>query len=75
MDEEFSSSPHVYSIIVLQAYVQGAGYYGHVAIVTGINGNTVTTSTMNWYTNGGGYGIVSTATFTVGSGVSFIWKS
>lgn len=70
-----SSSPHVYSIIVLQAYVQGAGYYGHVAIVTGINGNTVTTSTMNWYTNGGGYGIVSTATFTVGSGVSFIWKS
>lgn len=70
-----SSSPHVPSIIVLQPGVQGAGGYGHVAVVTAINGNgSVTTSTMNWYAGGGGWDRVSTWVFNPGPGVSFVWK-
>jgi surface antigen len=68
-----SSTPKVPSIIVLQPGVQGASDYGHVAVVTGISGNVVHTSNMNWYTNGGGFDIVSEADFVVGPGVSFIW--
>ncbi len=68
-----SSTPHVYSIIVLQPYVQGAGYYGHVAVVTQINSDgSVVTSTMNWYSNGG-WDYVSTVVFRPGPGVSFVW--
>ena len=70
-----SSSPHVPSIIVLQPGVQGAGGFGHVAVVTAINGNgSVTTSTMNWYAGGGGWDRVSTWVFNPGPGVSFVWK-
>lgn len=70
-----SSSPHVPSIIVLQPWVQGASGYGHVAVVTAINGNgSVVTSNMNWYAGGGGWDRVSTWTFNPGPGVSFVWK-
>ena len=70
-----SSVPHVYSIIVLQPYVQGAGYYGHVAVVEKINSDgSVLTSDMNWYANGG-WDIVSYVTFYPGPGVSFVWRA
>jgi surface antigen len=68
-----STSPHVPSIIVLMPGVEGASGYGHVAVVESANGNSVNTSNMNWYGNGGGFGIVSHYTFTAGSGVYFIW--
>jgi surface antigen len=68
-----SSTPHVPSIIVLQPYVQGAGGFGHVAVVLKINSDgSVLTSNMNWYANGG-WNIVSDWTFTPGPGVSFVW--
>jgi surface antigen len=70
-----SSQPHVPSIIVLQPYVEGAGGFGHVAVVVGINSNgTVHTSTMNWYAGGGGFDIVSYWDFSPGPGVSFVWR-
>ncbi|HLZ80386.1 MAG TPA: CHAP domain-containing protein, partial [Ktedonobacteraceae bacterium] len=48
-----SSIPHVPSIIVLQPGVQGAGYFGHVAVVERINTDgTVYTTSWNWYANG-----------------------
>lgn len=68
-----STSPHVPSIIVLMPGVQGASGYGHVAVVESANGNSVYTSNMNWYTNGGGWDIKSYNTFYTGSGVYFIW--
>ncbi len=69
-----SSTPKVYSIIVLQPYVEGAGYYGHVAVVEHINSDgSVVTSTMNWYAGGGGWDRVSTWIFSPGSGVLFVW--
>ncbi|HEX7736680.1 MAG TPA: CHAP domain-containing protein, partial [Ktedonobacteraceae bacterium] len=58
-----SQSPHVPSILVLMDGVQGASYVGHVAVVFGISGNVVHTSNMNWYANGGGFGIVSNYDF------------
>ncbi len=68
-----SSRPHVPSIIVLQPGVEGAGGYGHVAIVERINSDgSVWTSNMNWYSNGG-FDIVSYVTFYPGSGVTFVW--
>ena len=68
-----SSKPHVPSIVVLQPGVQGAGYYGHVAIVERINSDgSVYTSDYNWYSNGG-WDILSYVTFYPGSGVSFVW--
>lgn len=68
-----STSPHVPSIIVLMPGVQGASSFGHVAIVESASGNTVHTSTMNWYANGGGWDIVSSFDFTTGPGVYFVW--
>ena len=68
-----SSKPRVPSIIVLQPGVEGAGYYGHVAVVERINADgSVYTSDYNWYSNGG-WDILSYVTFTPGSGVSFVW--
>jgi hypothetical protein len=68
-----SSRPHVPSIIVLQPGVQGAGYFGHVAIVERINADgSVYASNYNWYANGG-WDILSYVTFYPGSGVSFAW--
>jgi surface antigen len=68
-----SSKPHVPSIIVLQPGVEGAGYFGHVAIVEKINADgSVSTSNYNWYSNGG-WDILSYVTFYPGSGVSYVW--
>ena len=65
-----SSTPRVPSIIVLQPGVQGAGGYGHVAVVERINSDgSVYTSNMNW---NGGWDVVSYVTFTRGPGVSFV---
>ena len=65
-----SSTPTVGAIIVLQAWVQGAGGYGHVAIVEQIldNGH-VQASNMNW---GGAGASVTYTEFASGSGVAFI---
>jgi len=68
-----SQTPHVPSIIVLMPGVQGASSYGHVAVVESASGNTVHTSNMNWYANGGGWDKVSYVDFTIGSGVYFVW--
>jgi len=66
-------NPNGPSIIVLQPGVEGAGYYGHVAIVEKINADgSVYTSNYNWYSNGG-WDILSYVTFYPGSGVSFVW--
>ena len=70
-----SSKPNLKgpSIIVLQPYVQGASYFGHVAIVEKVNSNgSVYASNFNWYANGG-WDILSYWTFTPGPGVSFVW--
>jgi surface antigen len=70
-----SSKPNLKgpSIIVLQPGVEGAGYYGHVAVVEKVNSNgSVYTSNFNWYANGG-WDILSYWTFTPGPGVSFAW--
>ena len=69
-----SGTPHVYSIIVLAPYVQGASGYGHVAVVIGINKDgSVLTSNWNWYAGGGGWARTSYWTFYPGSGVTFVW--
>lgn len=71
-----SSSPHVPSIVVLMPGTQGASRaYGHVAVVESVTGNTVHTSNMNWYANGGGFNRVSNVDFTTGPGVYFVWHS
>ncbi len=70
-----SSKPNLKgpSIIVLQSGVEGAGYFGHVAVVEKVNSNgSVYTSNFNWYANGG-WDTLSYWTFTPGPGVSFIW--
>ncbi len=68
-----SSTPRVPSIIVLQPGVQGASYFGHVAVVERINPDgSVYTSNFNWYANGG-WDRLSYWTFTPGPGVSFVW--
>src|SRR5256886_8886123 len=70
-----SRTPHVPSIIVLQPGVQGAGSFGHVAVVERINSDgTVYTSNWNWYGNGGGWATWSSWDFTPGPGVSFVWR-
>lgn len=72
-----SQAPHVPSILVLMPYTQGAWGYGHVAVVESINDTVsptvVHTSNMNWWVNGGGWDKESTADFTVGAGVYFVW--
>lgn len=70
-----STSPHIPSIVVLMPGVQGASGYGHVAVAEKlVNSTTVSTSNMNWFTNGGGFNIVSYYNFSAGPGVYFIWK-
>ncbi len=66
-----SGTPHVPSIIVLQPWVQGAGYYGHVAIVEKINNDgSVVTSNWNW---AGNWAHTTDVTFYAGPGVTFVW--
>ncbi|GHO43478.1 CHAP domain-containing protein [Ktedonospora formicarum] len=70
-----SAQPTVGSILVLQPGVQGAGGYGHVAIVESINSDgTVHTSNYNWYAGGGGFGILSYWDFSYPAypGVAFV---
>jgi surface antigen len=70
-----SSTPHMPSIIVLQPGVQGAGYFGHVAVVERINSDgSVYASNWNWYNNGGGWARLSYWTFYPGPGVTFAWR-
>ncbi|GHO87226.1 hypothetical protein KSZ_52320 [Dictyobacter formicarum] len=66
-------NPNGPSIIVLAPYTQGAGSYGHVAVVeTGVTNpyNGVSTSNWNW---NGSWGVTTYVTFYPGSGVTFIW--
>jgi surface antigen len=66
-------NPNGPSIIVLQSGVEGASYFGHVAIVERVNSDgSVWTSNFNWYANGG-WDYTSYWTFTPGPGVSFVW--
>jgi surface antigen len=68
---QVSSTPRFGSIIVLQPGVQGAGSYGHVAVVERVNSDgSVYTSDYNW---NGEWGVVTYVTFQQGSGVSFIY--
>jgi len=70
-----SSKPIVPSIIVLQPGVQGASYFGHVAVVEKINPDgSVYTSNYNWYANGG-WDRLSYWTFKPGPGVVFVWHT
>jgi surface antigen len=65
-----SASPKVFSIIVLMPGTQGAGPYGHVAIVESINANgTVNTSNFNWQ---GNWAVETIVQFTPGPGVYFV---
>jgi len=65
-----SALPTVGSILVLQPFVQGASYLGHVAVVESVlrNGHVIASS-MNWGPN---YSSISTFEFTPGPGVSFV---
>lgn len=65
-----SSSPHIPAIMAFAPYVQGAGYYGHVAIAESMNGNDITTS--NWNA-GGAWATTTYLTNHAGSGVYFIY--
>ena len=66
-----SSTPHFPSIIVLQPGVEGAGWYGHVAVVEHINSDgSVQTSNYNW---DGYWNSETFVTFRPGSGVTFVW--
>ncbi len=65
-----SGWPQVGSILVLQPGIQGAGMYGHVAVVEQVlsNGHVIASS-MNW---GANPYAVTRAEFTLGGGVAFI---
>jgi surface antigen len=66
-----SSTPKMHSILVMQAGVQGAGWYGHVAIVEQINPDgSVVTSNWNWL---GNWGRTTMETFRPGPGISFVY--
>lgn len=68
-----SSTPKLHSVIVLQPFTQGAGYYGHVAIVEKINPDgSVYTSNWNW---SGYWGTETFVTFYPGNGVSFVYAA
>ncbi|MEX1112896.1 MAG: CHAP domain-containing protein [Patescibacteria group bacterium] len=54
-----SSTPAVGKIMIWSAGEQGAAGAGHVGVVVGVSGNTVTIRHMNWR----GVGVVSTETF------------
>jgi surface antigen len=64
---------HGHSIIVMQPLVQGAGSYGHVAVVEHVNADgSVYTSNWNWNS---GWRTTTYVTFVPQSGISFIWVS
>jgi surface antigen len=64
-------NPHGSSIMVFSPHAEGAGAYGHVAVVESVNSDgSVTTSNWNW---GGAWATLEYRTFYPGPGVSFIW--
>lgn len=65
-------NPHGPSIIVLQPYSQGAGAYGHVAVVeAGAGPGSVSASNWNW---AGHWASTTWVTFTSpAAGTKFIW--
>ncbi|GHO85600.1 CHAP domain-containing protein [Dictyobacter formicarum] len=64
-----STTPRVGAIMQLNAWVQGAGSYGHVGVVESIQGKgRFTVSQMNWVS----LGVESRSQFSVGPGVFFI---
>ncbi|GCF06635.1 hypothetical protein KDI_01990 [Dictyobacter arantiisoli] len=66
-------NPNGPSIIVLAPYTQGAGSYGHVAVVeTGVSNpyNGVSTSNWNW---NGHWASEDWVTFYPGAGITFVW--
>ena len=68
------TTPAVGATVVFQPGVQGASSLGHVSHVVAVNGDgSFQVSEMNYYANGGGFGIVSYRTAWVGTGVSFIY--
>ncbi|GAC1401696.1 MAG: hypothetical protein NVSMB49_16680 [Ktedonobacteraceae bacterium] len=67
-----SSAPRVGSILVLAPGAEGAGPYGHVAIVESINADgSLTTSNFNW---AGYFGVMTYVTFYPGPGALFVWE-
>lgn len=66
-----SSTPTVPSIVALAPYVDGAGAYGHVGVVTSVSGNQVTYG--SWNVAGAPFATTVYQTITApASGVSFI---
>ncbi|WP_201364799.1 CHAP domain-containing protein [Dictyobacter formicarum] len=64
-------NPQGKSIMVFSPYAQGAGSYGHVAVVESVNADgSVLTSNWNW---NGDWATFSLRTFYPGRGISFIW--
>jgi surface antigen len=64
-------NPNGPSIVILAPYAQGAGAYGHVAIVEKVNRDgSVVTSNWNW---NGRWASESWVTFYPGRGVTFVW--
>jgi surface antigen len=66
------STPEKDSVVVFPPGVDGAFSYGHVAWVTGVHGNQITVSEMNYDANGGGWNRVDTRTLTPSSEVRYI---
>ncbi len=46
---EVTLEPHVGDVAVFGPYQQGAGPFGHVAVVTAVNGPEITVSEANWH--------------------------
>lgn len=66
--------PRAGATVVFQPGVQGAGYLGHVAHVIAVYaGGSFLIEEMNFYGDGGGYGVWSTRVAHTGWGVSFIY--
>ena len=63
-----TATPRVNSIVVFPAWTNGAGYYGHVAWVTGVYGSQITISEMNYL----GWDKVDSRTLVPASTVRYI---
>lgn len=68
------TTPVAGATVVFQGGVQGASSLGHVShVVTDYGNGSFLVSEMNYYSNGGGFGLVSYRVAYVGAGVSFIY--
>ncbi|WP_149399385.1 CHAP domain-containing protein [Dictyobacter arantiisoli] len=64
-------NPHGASIMVFSPYTEGAGAYGHVAVVERVNDDgSILTSNWNW---DGAWATLTWRTFYPGTGIHFIW--